>query len=295
MEQPATLEPDTRKNTPFRGACITCFGSDWYTELPDSLQYLAWGEETCPTTGKKHKQAFAYARTAKRLSAWKKLFPGAHIEQMRGTFSDNERYCSKEGTYTTLGVKPMLNGCKRSLEDLSCDIIQAARDQVPLDEIVTIPEKAPTFVQYHNGLTKLYQMTVTNKLRKTDKDFAPEVIYIWGDPGTGKSKKVRELDPEVFDIPEEDGYKWKDGYCGQDAVVYENVSTRNITYPERLLKEIDRYYMQVPVKGGYIGWRPKRIYITSVYSPGLFAQEVKFSKPEEFTRRVTKVIHLPSI
>ena len=123
---------------------------------------------------------------------------------MRGTFADNDKYCSKEGSYHTLGTKPMHNGQKRSLEDLSLVIMEAARTQVPLDEIVTQPDAAPTFVQYHNGLSRLYQMTVTNKLRKVDKDFAPEVIYIWGDPGTGKSRKVRELDPDVYDIPEDD-------------------------------------------------------------------------------------------
>ena len=31
------------------------------------------------------------------LKVWKKLFPGAHIEQMRSDFAANEKYCSKEG------------------------------------------------------------------------------------------------------------------------------------------------------------------------------------------------------
>jgi len=186
----------------------------------------------------------------------------------------------------------MDNGQKRSLVELTADIMEAARESIPIDEIVTIPTNAPTFVQYHNGVSKLYNMTVTNKLRKIDKNFAPEVIYIWGEPGSGKSRKVRELDPDVYDIPADDGYKWKDGYCGQDAVVYENVSTSNITCPERLLKEIDRYYIQVPVKGGYIGWRPKRIYLTTVYPIEAFADQVKFSKPTEFTRRVTQILHV---
>ncbi len=57
-----------------------------------------------------------------------------------------------------------------------------------------------------------------------DKDFAPEVIYIHGEPGSGKSRYVREHDPNVFDISNNDSYKWKDGYSGQDVVVYSDVS-----------------------------------------------------------------------
>jgi hypothetical protein len=37
------------------------------------------------------------------LSGWKKMFPVAHIEAMRGTFAENDKYCSKEGTLTHLG------------------------------------------------------------------------------------------------------------------------------------------------------------------------------------------------
>ncbi len=72
-------------------------------------------------------------------------------------------------------------------------------------------------------------------------------------------------DPDVFDIPEDDSYIWKDGYSVLDAAVYEKVSVRLLKNPERLLNEMDRYCIQVPVRGGFTGWRPKRIHITSVF------------------------------
>lgn len=292
MAQPVT-KPVTNENARFRLACFTIFDMTYdFTVLKSKLQFLAYGQEVCPKTGNDHYQCFGYASVAQRWTWWQKLLKPHHFEQCIGTLEQNSKYCAKEGKYQEFGVKPMGDGKKRSLDVLTQEVMEAARGSLPLDEIVTVPDNAPTFVQYHNGISKLYNMTVTNKLRKVDKNFAPEVIYIWGEPGSGKSQKVRELDPDVFDIPEDDGYKWKDGYCGQDAVVYENVSVRNITHPERLLKEIDRYYMQVPVKGGYIGWRPKRIYITTVYPIETFAYEVKFSKPAEFTRRVTQIIHV---
>ena len=227
-----------------------------------------------------------------RLSGWKKVFPGDHIEQMRGTFAQNDQYCSKESQLTCFGEKPMEHGKKRTLEELCDEVTEGAEKGLPLRDIIMESDHKRTFVQYNGGISKLHAMAVDYTLSKIDKDFAPEVIYVHGEPGCGKSRWVREQDPDVFDIPEDDSYKWKDGYSGQDAVVYENVSVANIKNPERLLKEIDRYFIRVPIKGGFTGWRPKRIYITTVYQPQHFAEQVGFSKPSEFTRRVTRIVCL---
>lgn len=280
--------PATSEKTPFRAATITHFGEPW-SQLPEKIQYIAFAEETCPTTGRKHYQTWAYAATAMRLTGWKKVFPGDHIEQMRGTFAQNDKYCSKEGELTCFGEKPMENGKKRSLEALVCEVTEGAQQGKPLPEIIMEGDHKATFVQYHNGISKIHAMAVNYKLSKIDKDFAPEVIYVHGEPGSGKSRWVREQDPDVYDVPQDDSYKWKDGYSGQEAVVYENVSVANVKSPERLLKEIDRYFIQVPIKGGFTGWRPKRIYITTVFQLQHFADQAGFSNPSEFTRRVTKV------
>jgi hypothetical protein len=140
-----------------------------------------------------------------------------------------------------------------------------------------------------NGLKGLYNDHLIEKQRKMDKDFAPEVIYIYGPQGSGKTRHVRDLEPAIYDCPEDDQYKWKDGYAGEDAVLYDNVRNDNIK-PTRMLKEIDRYFIQVPVKGGYIGWRPKRIYITSIHPLDVFANESGFTDPRDLTRRVTQII-----
>ena len=101
------------------------------------------------------------------------------------------------------------------------------------------------------------------------------------------------LNPTSTTSPDDDFYKWKDGYAGQEAVLYDNMSPTNIK-PTRLLKEIDRYFIQVPIKGGFIGWRPRRIYITTTYHPDHMAAEGGFSLPAEFTRRLTHVKDLGS-
>lgn len=279
--------PVTNENSTFRAATFTWNNHPDITNLHDKLQYVAYAHEIAPTTGTPHLQGWAYAKNSMRLTGWKKVLPGAHIEAMRGTFADNDTYCSKESQLIKLGEKPMGNGKRRDLDQLSHAVVDAAYTGKRLSSVVTEEENRATFVQYHNGITNLYRHAVTEKLRKIDKDFAPEVHYISGAPGTGKTRYVYDKEPDLYRVPDHDGYKWKDGYAGEEAVLYDNISIKNCTRPETLLQEIDRYFIQVPVKGGYIGWRPKRIYITSVYPLEIFAMEAGFSLPSEFTRRVT--------
>jgi len=291
MDQPATSKPAT--SIPFRGACFTLNNPkpDDLSELPEKLCYLAYAHEIAPRTGTPHLQGWAYARTAMRLSAWIKILPRAHIEVMRGSFTQNDAYCSKSNELIEFGEKPMGNGKKRTLENLAHSVVEAGMTGKRISEVVTEEENRATFVQYHTGITTLYRHAVTEKLRKVDKDFAPEVIYIHGVPGSGKTRWVYEEEPDVYRVPTHDGYKWKDGYAGEEAVLYDNISITNCTRPETILTEIDRYFIQVPVKGGYIGWRPKRIYITSVHEIDTFSEQAGFTVPTEFTRRVTRIIH----
>jgi len=282
--------PATEKNTPFRLACFTIYDMQFdFTTLEEDLQYYAYGSEVCPTTDRPHYQAFGYSKRAQRMSWWIKLLKPHHVEKCIGSLDENDAYCKKEGSYSEWGVKPMANGKKRSLQELCDAVVSSVETGGMLCDVVTEPEHMATFVQYNNGITRLHQHCVTAKLRKIDKNIAPEVIYISGPPGCGKSRYVYDKEPDVFKIPASDKYKWKDGYSGQDAVLYDNMAKDNIN-PFELLQELDRYYMQVPVKGGFIGWRPRRIYITAVDSAAAVAAAGGFTDPQEFLRRITQEI-----
>jgi len=286
-------QPETNKNATFRSACFTLNNPspNDLTELPAKLQYIAYSHEIAPSTGTPHLQGWAYAKTPMRLTQWRKILVGAHIEIMRGTFAQNDAYCSKSNELIEYGDKPMGNGHKRGLDNLSHEVVEAAETGKRLSEVVTQEGNRATYVQYHRGIEALYNHAISEKLRQIDKDFAPEVIYVHGPPGSGKTRYVYEQEPNIFRIPTADSYKWKDGYAGEEAVLYDNVSLTNVRNTEAILTEIDRYFIQVPVKGAYIGWRPKRIYFTSVYDITTFSEEAGFSVPSEFTRRVTQIIH----
>ena len=119
-------------------------------------------------------------------------------------------------------------------------------------------------------------------------DVAPEVHFFWGPPGSGKTREVYSLEPDVYKVSPSDKYKWFDGYYGQPAVLFDNITPQNIS-PVDLLIAIDRYYSEMPRKGGFVGWRPQRIYLTTVYPIDVIANGSGFSHPSEFLRRVTHV------
>ena len=120
-----------------------------------------------------------------RLTGWKKLFPTAHIEVMRGSFTDNEKYCSKEGVLVEYGEKPF-QGCRR-------DLISMKRK---LDEGICPMELAEddeyfSVVAKHDRFAEKYYDYKRAKVYKTDRTL-PNVIVLIGPTGCGKTSYLDE-------------------------------------------------------------------------------------------------------
>ena len=96
-EQLEIHESEDKDDHKYRRACFTCHLWPVEPTFSSKLGYLAYAHEIAPTTGKDHWQGYAYSKQMITFTVWKKLFPGAHIEQMRSIFAKNEKYCSKEG------------------------------------------------------------------------------------------------------------------------------------------------------------------------------------------------------
>jgi len=86
-----------------------------------------------------------------------------------------------------------------------------------------------------------------------------------GAAGTGKSRLAYEQFPDLYELPIGKDL-WFDGYQGQETVLFDDFDGQ---YPlSQLLKLFDNYYIrQVPIKGGFVWFNPKRIIITSNYNP----------------------------
>lgn len=110
----------------FRAVCWTMFGNSQTGEFPSADQvkeYLtgvsayAFQLEISPTTQRPHWQGWCRHTGAKTFSQWKKLLPGAHIEQQKSRYSSKASdYCAKEETrarpaeLVALGMDPAMIG-----------------------------------------------------------------------------------------------------------------------------------------------------------------------------------------
>ena len=161
--------------------------------MEHNIQYVAYGLETCPNTKKEHHQGWLYSNTdSKRsFSAWKKLFKKLelekmHFEQIKGSFSDNTEYVSKEGQLTEIGEKPMQNGKKRKILDFKHQIEEGKQ----VLDIASADEHFGTFLQYRSGLMAYAQHQRWKSIR-LNRD-VPEVYIRIGPPGTGKTRWLDE-------------------------------------------------------------------------------------------------------
>ena len=56
--------------------------------------------------------------------------------------------------------------------------------------------------------------------------------------------------------------KWFD-HCDRDVILFDDVKANEVPPIAQVLGLTDRYLVQVPIKGGFITWKPRVIVFTS--------------------------------
>lgn len=90
----------------YHSLCFTSF-KDTINTNHENIQYIAWGEETCPNTGRKHLQGYVELRKKATFIAIKKILgdPAVHLEPRKGSQTEAIKYCQKEGKFQEHGIK----------------------------------------------------------------------------------------------------------------------------------------------------------------------------------------------
>jgi len=221
-----------------------------------NCRYGIVGEEV-GESGTPHLQGFINCRESYDLASLKiKLGSKFHFERARGTDSENRRYCSKDGQYWESGSCDRTENGSNTL-NLGEAFIRHMDERKPLRGFM---ESYPSLWLKH-GSTMLRNYFMCKPLIQR-----PSVgcMWIWGCPGTGKSKQAHTTFPDAYI---KDGRSiWWNGYNLETEVIIDDLAPKSIDI-NHLLRWFDRYKCYIQTKGGMMPLYATTFVVTSNFPP----------------------------
>lgn len=208
---------------------------------------------------------FINFKTKRMFGAIKRIVgDSAHIESAKGSDIQNKEYCQKGNDFWEFG-EPSKQGERTDLKE----VVETIKESRKLGDIVA--KHPETYIRYHRGIEKLFGI-----LGNIEKRNWKTIVYLyWGNTGLGKSRTVFEKETgPIYTKPRGD---WWDGYKGEETVLIDDFY--GWIKHDEMLRLMDRYPMQVPIKGGFREFVARKLYITSnkpwreFYNPDWFTGE----------------------
>lgn len=266
--------------------------------------YLVIGRET-GESGTPHLQGYIHFKSQRAMSSVKSIIGHrAHLEGANGTPQQNRTYCSKDGDFDEYGDVPT----QGERTDLSTLVKRVIRDNWELGDELDKPigdmdyELLATGLKNKKFIDELRNLRAKKKRRRYDPEdtIGMDVIWCWGGPGSGKSKWAYEnYADEAFTYPGSPGSIWFDNYNYEPTLIVDDLrGTKRVgaegdqtpTFPFAfLLRLLDRYEMQVPVKGSFMHVCLKRVVITCPFPPEEAYQTTE--NIQQLLRRITTIKH----
>ena len=234
-------------------------------------------------SGTPHLQGVVCCHAKATLTQMKKILGSrAHIELMRGTWEEACTYCRKDGDKLvdrSEGPKPGSREDITKLLSMASDL--TTTEETAWDELPGTMARAMRAYDRRRDLSLL-------KLKRT---VMPEVFWIWGETGSGKSHLVfQDLDMSDVHVQEVADNGWWDSYRGQGTLIL-NEFRGEIAYPE-MLSLLDKWPKKVKRRGREpMPFVATTIYITSSSPPEHIycRQNMKYDGINQLMRRM-KVI-----
>lgn len=226
-------------------------------------QYLLWGEEECPETGKQHLQWWGVLKNKIVLNAKNKKLLGSefgethvHVEACVADIAANDAYCKKGGVWHEEGTRPAGMGARTDLVTL--------RDRVLAGETVddVCMEDPMLFHQYGRTLERMREIY----LRSQARDFMTEGVWLTGPTGAGKTHWAMDKYSHTTHYVKCLDDQWWDGYTGQETVIL-NEFRGQLKFSE-LLDLVDKYPKTVKQRNkGPVPFLAKKVIVTSIMKP----------------------------
>lgn len=257
--------------------------------LPESVRGIAFQEEKETT---RHLQIHVEFNRPVRHGGVKRALgcDYLHIEETRSRAA-SYAYCTKEETREDgpweFGVLGDKQGNRADIEALK-DSLDEGKGDKDLWE-----EHFGSMLRYHKAVG-VYRL-----LRMSGSRPQPRVRVYHGPPGTGKShrafQEASELGQPYF-VMFGQGNTWWDGYDGRSPVIFDDFYDQiDVNMMKRIL---DKYPLQVQVKGGVLAFAPTDIWITSNHTPDewwLETRSVKLIDRQAILRRIHETDYMGTV
>lgn len=209
-------------------------------------------------SGTDHFQGAARTKKTNRptaVAAWlRENVQSAHVESTVGTWAQMMDYISKDGgDPIQWGEAPPLTKDTNPFQK-----IKKLVDDDPPNLIDLLYEQHTTqMFRCYNGISRY----ITHARPRDTREV--KVIWLFGPTGSGKTYSL-PTGKDVYWKPP--GNRWFDGYAGESIVVLDEFRKNFWTF-SYMLSLLDKYPLQVEIKGGFVPFRANVIYITAPQHP----------------------------
>lgn len=228
--------------------------------------YWVIGREIAPTTGTPHLQGYFRTQVKIYRRTLMSRFNFSYLVLSNGGDWDNRKYCIKEGNYEESDAKACRGRPQSEVADEKC------REMIKDIETLTESEfeaKWPRQAFYHQNRIKEWRLNHTPQKPAWMGDLKRKNVWIYGNPGTGKSRWA-EQQMNIELIYKKNWNKWWDGYIpdGHRCVIIEDVPRDALALAQHMKIWSDRYPFMGEIKGGSIRINPGDhfLIVTSNYS-----------------------------
>lgn len=185
----------------------------------------------------------------------------AHLEVARGNAEQNREYCTKDDTCVNKELRfefgePQPGQGSRG--DLAA-MVEAIKTGASDKELLELNPR--NFMVHHRAFQVVRQILAPKRTEPS------KLVFIYGPTGTFKTRTAMTLEPELVQW---DGGRFIVGYTGgKTAVLFDDFEWEKMD-PKFFLRLIDRYPMEIGIKGGSMCWAPTVIVFTSNDDPAMW-------------------------